>query len=578
MNLNCTDFILISLNTKVSVEAFSFCSSCIQNCLSVKKLKRVLLISLTGVLMLSFQVAHGQDLLKTPTKYLNPTIDTDYSPTDKLSGLSWHVVTYERNVEVFKSNKLKKVTSLFGELFSPLGVLDESETGLKVAILTEVLGETRYIELGWIDKKNLILWPNQVLTNEYGVPIRVIKKKASIEEDYDIYSLVKWNKESNRYLVAKSDYVSTSIDNADNFLQLDVGESWILESRIGYVPRVDGDTKEDREEVIGSIQLDSRWYPQLHELKSLLVSKTELQHLIGFMDLLVSSNTSTEFVEKWLIEAQTHNIRQYSIPDVLIKIAGIALYEHALYSGQLKTLGQLSQKDFLEIKLVVRGFLRKLESMKLTSYPYRQGYYYWIPLEDFPSLFFLEDDSKVFDNRESLCIVYANPYVEFSAEMKNACSETLDSLLKASRETIIHGLISQSLEKVFISQISSTSGKDVYMKEISRIPEFYSDPSAGVQFADKKDIREYFYSSDFDVTVDRLVVFLFVNSEFIDKYHEKRTSERWILPEIFQELHYLWESKDTDVFVVADTSKLNLDLSKNDDELTNLRFHIRYLR
>lgn len=524
--------------------------------------------------MLSCITSKGQSFLGMPKKYQNPTLETDNSLDNDRSDIEWIVHPDNYQNIVFSNKKLTKKARSF-QFLEPLIVVEETAKALGVVSISKEL-ET---DVFWMKKDDLILWSNQVIKNNVGSPIRIIRPdRNSASNDYEILSLIKWDKPGRRFLVTSDDTFIASPDNAKNIFWVKENEAFILESRIGFVPhKIIEDETDEITDVLGSVLFKSNYSPKINgESKmALLLSESEVYELITILELIEETSNLLELKNGRIIA--TH----LSLIDHIILKTGIALHELSSYDENLVSIKKLTDDQYDNIKSQVTILLDYLKKMNLTSYPYRQGFYLWLPIEDIPLEFFPINvvSEEMPQPVNSMTIIYADPYESFSNEMLNACSKTIDSLLNSSHHRTIHGLVSGNNEKVISTEISSNGGKRSFITEISRIEEYYRAPDLGAQYSDKKDIREHFYRKNINpADFQSLTVFLFVNQVFLERYSSQEDSGRWILPQIFQELHYVWTSKETVVYVIADSRDLGIDIAKENDPVSNLSFRINYLK
>ncbi len=207
---------------------------------------------LAFILILVVQIAAGQALTK-PFKYLRPEPDTDEAVDDRKSPYLWSVFIDREGVTVYKDKNLRNDTDVQVGFMDRFIVVDETDESL-LLFTDPNIDSTRLSdqaqEIGWVDKRNLVLWDRFMWGTEFTKLIgigswemvndgssQIEPNTFSFEPDddypYYIFNIVKFDSETGDILISLRTFNSRS---PEMFCWVSSDDLHLMNTRNGIIP------------------------------------------------------------------------------------------------------------------------------------------------------------------------------------------------------------------------------------------------------------------------------------------------------------------------------------------------------
>ncbi|MFT4737380.1 MAG: hypothetical protein ACI92W_001492 [Paraglaciecola sp.] len=204
---------------------------------------------------LSITSVFGQNrALTRPFKYLKPTAETDASPDTRKSPFLWTVFIDREGTEVYKDKNLKNAKEeIIVAFMDRFIVADESDESMLLYVdpnIDSVTFSSQAEEIGWVDKKNLVLWDkfmwgdqltrmlalsswSKVDNQSADLKPNRFEERPSSPSRFFIFNVVKFDKESQNVLLSLRTFNNR---NKDLFCWVPINNVMLVNDRNGYIP------------------------------------------------------------------------------------------------------------------------------------------------------------------------------------------------------------------------------------------------------------------------------------------------------------------------------------------------------
>jgi hypothetical protein len=191
--------------------------------------------------------------MNLPLKYEDPDYTVSTSIASQYGEDVWRVYTDRDSVLVYSDRNLTRIVDTIGFL-EPFVVWDESESALRIvakadsgALLSGRVFGDGAIEKGWVEKRNMILWPRPIKKEGLLMKAMVLKSKHPHlnnpllpshyievpEGQFRIYNILKI--EGPNLLLLNTDLLHDQLKREDAFW-IDNRDVELIESRHAYIP------------------------------------------------------------------------------------------------------------------------------------------------------------------------------------------------------------------------------------------------------------------------------------------------------------------------------------------------------
>lgn len=403
-----------------------------------------------------------QTVLTMPFKYFRPTQSTDLVKDQRKSIVRWEVFADREGIVVFEDS-LKKIKSAKNISFlNAFWVLKEGREMIELVKDTHIDSVTLSNNaevIGWVDKKNMILW-NRFLSDEKGTKLLATsnldftKNESTVEPNsfdagpkqpspYYLYYITKFDHEGN-VLIGSLSFNSQS---PGNFCWVKQKDITILNSRNGLIPR--------REAINSSLEPPPTIYNPINEQElenykrispetgfinrksligdfdqyqsmtnnevlirkdtnskfdaAILMNSDEWRNVSSAIEILSQSENKQDMERKWqklFAEGQLTLNKSKSLIELFGELIHIHILDKEEKKGSpLAELPFIRTADYQKMLTDLKRSNKAIHNINVSVPPYSFTPYnfphYWIPLKALP-LEALTMDFEYYKNRQTL--------------------------------------------------------------------------------------------------------------------------------------------------------------------------------